>query len=91
MVTMAAALVCLMLGALAIFQMLLVLGAPLGQFAWGGQHRVLPVRFRAGSVVSTAIYAFIATVILARAGLVSIGSRKGSSARRSGWWWPISS
>ena len=28
------------LAALAIFQLALVFGAPLGHFAWGGQHRV---------------------------------------------------
>jgi hypothetical protein len=72
-VKVAAGLMCLVLGALALFQVLLVLGAPMGRFAWGGQHRVLPVRLRAGSLVSTAIYALIATVVLARAGLVSIG------------------
>lgn len=28
---------------LMIFQLLLVLGRPYGQYAWGGQHRVLPM------------------------------------------------
>ena len=73
----AAVLVCLLLGGLAAFQGLLVLGAPLGRFAWGGQHRVLPVALRAGSVVSIVIYALIAAVILARADLVSLGVREG--------------
>jgi hypothetical protein len=73
MVTVAAALACLVLGALAVFQLLLALGAPLGRFAWGGQHRVLPTALRAGSVVSIAIYALLATVVLARADLVSPG------------------
>jgi hypothetical protein len=34
---------------------------------------VLPARLRAGSVVSIATYALLATVLLARAGLVSPG------------------
>jgi hypothetical protein len=72
MVTVAAVLACLVLGALAVFQVLLVLGAPLGRFAWGGQHRVLPTPLRAGSVVSIVIYALLATVVLARADLVSL-------------------
>jgi hypothetical protein len=71
-VTVAAVLACLVLGALAVFQVLLVLGAPLGRFAWGGQHRVLPTPLRAGSVVSIVIYALLATVVLARADLVSL-------------------
>ncbi len=72
MVTVAAVLACLVLGALAVFQVLLVLGAPMGRFAWGGQHRVLPTPLRAGSVVSIVIYALLATVVLARADLVSL-------------------
>jgi predicted permease len=70
MITVAAVLVCLVLSALTVFQGLLVLGAPWGRFAWGGRHRVLPVSLRAGSVVSIVIYAVIAAVVLARAGLV---------------------
>ena len=77
MVTVAAVLACLVLGALAVFQLLLALGAPLGRFAWGGRHRVLPTPLRAGSVASIAIYALLATVLLARAGLVSPGVLEG--------------
>jgi hypothetical protein len=73
MVTVAAVMACLVLGALAVFQLLLALGAPLGRFAWGGKHRMLPAPLRAGSVVSIAIYALLATVVLARADLVSPG------------------
>jgi hypothetical protein len=60
------------LAALAIFQFALVLGAPIGRFAWGGQHRVLPTRLRVGSAVSIVIYAVIATLALDRAELVDI-------------------
>ncbi len=70
-ITVAAVLVCLVLTGLAVFQALLALGAPLGRFAWGGQHRVLPARLRVGSLVSIGVYALIATVVLARVGLVS--------------------
>ena len=73
MTTVAAALVCLLLGALAVFQAFLALGAPLGRFAWGGQHRVLPTPLRIGSAVSIGLYALLAAVILARAELVTIG------------------
>ena len=67
----------LVLGALEVFQLLLVLGAPLGRFAWGGQHRVRPVALRAGSVVSIFIYGLVAAIVLARADLVLPGVRDG--------------
>jgi hypothetical protein len=60
----------LLLAALAVFQGLLVAGAPLGRFAWGGQHEVLPTGFRIGSVVSIALYAAFAVLILQAAGLI---------------------
>jgi hypothetical protein len=60
-----------MLAALAVFQAALVAGAPLGHFAWGGQHRVLPRGFRIGSVVSITLYAIFAMIILQRAGVIA--------------------
>ncbi|GAB3306927.1 hypothetical protein GCM10027451_14690 [Geodermatophilus aquaeductus] len=58
----------MVLAALAVFQLALVGGAPLGRFAWGGQHDVLPARLRVGSVVSIAIYGVVAVVLLQAAG-----------------------
>lgn len=66
----AALLLTALLVLLAVFQLALALGAPLGHFAWGGQHRVLPSRLRIGSTVSIVIYAGIALIALDRAGLV---------------------
>jgi hypothetical protein len=68
----AAALVFLvmMLG-LAIFQASLAFGAPLGHFAWGGQHRVLPTGLRIGSIVAIALYSAFALILLMRAGLAA--------------------
>ena len=63
---------CVALGALAVFQVLLVLGLPLGRYAWGGQHRVLPARLRAGSAVAVVIYAVMAVVALDRSGLIAV-------------------
>ncbi|MFE6256596.1 hypothetical protein [Agromyces sp. NPDC057865] len=60
------------LSLLAVFQLALALGAPLGRFAWGGQHRVLPGRLRIGSLVSIVIYAIIAVLALDRAGLIDV-------------------
>jgi hypothetical protein len=63
----AAVLACVLLAGLAVFQGLLVAGAPLGRFAWGGQHRVLPTGLRIGSVASIASYVLIAVVCVAAA------------------------
>jgi hypothetical protein len=60
------------LGILAVFQLALALGAPLGHFAWGGSHRVLPARLRIGSLVSIVIYAIIAVLALDRAGVIDV-------------------
>lgn len=60
------------LAALAVFQLALVLGAPLGRFAWGGQHRVLPARLRIGSAVSILIYAVIALIAWDRVGAIDL-------------------
>ncbi|NUT57817.1 MAG: hypothetical protein HOQ00_03070 [Agromyces sp.] len=60
------------LSLLAVFQLALALGAPLGRFAWGGQHRVLPRRLRIGSLVSILIYGIIAVLALDRVGLVDV-------------------
>ena len=75
MTTSAAVAACVLLGALAVFQALLVFGAPLGRFAWGGQHEVIPTRLRVGSLASIVIYAAMGWVILARAGQDSGGAR----------------
>lgn len=61
-----------LLAALACFQLALALGAPLGRFAWGGQHRVLPTRMRVGSVAAIVTYAAIAVLALDRAGTVDV-------------------
>jgi hypothetical protein len=65
----AAVAACFILAALAVFQAALIAGAPLGRFAWGGQHEVLPAKLRIGSATSIALYVFIAYVALAKAGL----------------------
>ena len=66
----AAIAICVILGALAVFQLALVCGAPLGHFAWGGADRVLPRAKRIGSAVSILLYAAFAWVLLMKAGLV---------------------
>lgn len=72
MTTAAAVLLCVLFGLLAVFQLLLIAGLPLGRFAWGGQHEVLPARMRIGSVISIVLYAVFVLIILERAQLTSI-------------------
>ena len=72
MIDAVAVLGCVLLAALAVFQVLLIAGKPWGRLAWGGQHVVLPERLRVGSAVSIVIYAFVAVLFLSAAGLVSV-------------------
>lgn len=83
MTTLAAAAVCLLMAALAVFQVALALGAPIGRFAWGGQHDVLPTGLRIGSAVSVVVYALIAAVVATRAGLLP--GESGSVVRTATW------
>ncbi|WP_430645128.1 hypothetical protein [Agromyces sp. GXS1127] len=67
-----AILLTVILAALAVFQLALALGAPIGRFAWGGQHRVLPTRLRIGSLVSIVIYAGIVLLAFDRVGAIDV-------------------
>lgn len=60
------------LALLAVFQLALAAGAPLGHLAWGGAHRILPRKLRIGSLVSIALYALIAFVLLEREGVLDL-------------------
>lgn len=63
---------CSLLAGLAVFQLALAFGAPLGRFAWGGGHERLPRNLRIGSLIAIVIYALLATIMLDRAGLAGI-------------------
>lgn len=66
------ALVLLLVG-LALFQVLLALGAPLGEAAWGGKHKnVLPAKLRISSAFSALLVLFMLSVVLSSAGVVAI-------------------
>lgn len=58
--------------ALSIFQLLLILGKPLGDFAWGGQHKVLPKNLRISSAISIMLYVIFAIFLASKAGIVGI-------------------
>jgi thiol:disulfide interchange protein len=62
-IELAAVVVSVVLAGLAVFQLALVAGAPLGRFAWGGRSEVLPTALRVGSVVSVVSYAAIAWLV----------------------------
>lgn len=61
---------CVLLAALAVFQLALAAGAPWGRLAWGGAHRVLPPGRRVASLVAVVLYVFFASVFLAEARVV---------------------
>jgi hypothetical protein len=52
-----------------IFQIALISGKPWGEYAWGGQHKVLPRNLRIGSATSLAIYLLMALVYAEKSGL----------------------
>jgi hypothetical protein len=62
-----------LIGGVILFQIALVLGAPWGAAAWGGQNPGrLPARLRVASLVAAAVLAFIAWVVAAAAGVVAV-------------------
>ncbi len=59
------------LALVALFQLALVLGAPMGEYAFGGTHKgKLPTGFRIASLVSIGVYLGIAGHVAAQLGLV---------------------
>lgn len=62
----------LLLATLAVFQLLLIAGKPLGEYAWGGQHKVLPKHLRIGSMVSILLYIVFVVLLVSKSGLVTI-------------------
>ena len=57
---------------LAIFQLSLILGAPLGRFAWGGQNDVLPSRLRRGSIIAIILYAAFSVIELTKSAVITV-------------------
>ena len=60
------------LSLLSLLQLSLALGAPMGQFAWGGKYKVLPRNLRIGSILSLIIYLGIAICLLSKSGVYQI-------------------
>jgi hypothetical protein len=55
---------------LAVFQVLLAAGLPLGRLAWGGSHPVLPPRLRIASLASASIAVLGGLAVAQAAGIV---------------------
>jgi hypothetical protein len=70
MIQILAIITCTILVGLTVFQIALILGAPLGRYAWGGQHTVLPRKLKMSSTSSLLVYAIFAVIILSKAGVV---------------------
>ena len=60
------------LAALALLQVVLILGLPLGRFAWGGQNDRLTPKLRAAAGLVIVIYALMAVIALARAHVITV-------------------
>jgi hypothetical protein len=61
-----------LLACLAVFQIALIAGAPLGRFAWGGHNDVLPRQQRINSGGSVILYALFGIIILDTVSQVSL-------------------
>jgi hypothetical protein len=69
---------------MAIFQILLAVGLPLGHAAFGGTNAVLPEKLRAASAMSALLFFAAFYVVLARGGLIGLSSE--SAPVRVGIW-----
>ena len=69
MIEWVAILAAFMLLCLSVFQLLLVMGLPIGKMAWGGAHEVLPRNLRIASAISIALYVFFGFIILSQSGV----------------------
>lgn len=72
--TFAAVLAVVLVTVVAVFQLALALGAPLGKAAWGGRNEeVLPTGLRiASGIAAIVVYPFISLYVLASADLVDL-------------------
>lgn len=59
-------------GVIAIMTVLVACGLPLGEFTMGGQHKILPKKFRLAAVISVAIQIFAMIIILQAGGFIPL-------------------
>ncbi len=60
------------LSILLIFQIMLIFGAPMGHYAWGGKHRVLTKELRLASVSTLLIYLGFIVIALSQAEIIHL-------------------
>ncbi|WP_084101382.1 hypothetical protein [Demequina sp. NBRC 110051] len=69
----AAVILLVLLAGLAVFQIALAAGAPLGRFAFGGQHEhTLPTQLRVAAALTVVVYAVMAWVVLESSGVTDL-------------------
>jgi len=73
---------------IAVFQLSIALGAPLGRAAWGGAHVRLPPNLRVASAVAAVIWMVAALLVLDRAGtpLIDLPDPVSNWGTRGFWW-----
>lgn len=59
-------------GVIAIMTVLVACGLPLGEFTMGGQHKILPKKFRIVAVISFAVQIFAMIIVLQAGGFISL-------------------
>ena len=59
-------------GVIAAITVLVACGLPLGEFTMGGQHKILPKKFRVMAVISVAIQIFAMIIILQAGGFIPL-------------------
>ena len=59
-------------GVIATMTVLVACGLPLGECTMGGQHKILPKKFRVVAVISVAIQIFAMIIILQAGGFISL-------------------
>ena len=59
-------------GVIATMTVLVACGLPLGEFTMGGQHKILPKKFRVMAVISVGIQIFAMIIILQAGGFISL-------------------
>ena len=59
-------------GVIAIMTVLVACGLPMGEFTMGGQHKILPKKFRVMAVISVAIQIFAMIIILQAGGFIPL-------------------
>ena len=59
-------------GVIAIMTVLVACGLPMGEFTMGGQHKILPKKFRVMAVISLGVQIFAMIIILQAGGFIPL-------------------